>query len=388
MSDSYNRRMKRLLDGRVNDSPSDYFKRQANKLEDLTFMSDESALSGAIYDWELNLLEEVDFKFQRAKDRNPEKKAVEYYVQFRPYFVPEVRFAENYYKQDGKERLGFYLDVPNFEKNKTEKWLMVNKDPRVNFNRYMVYRCNWQLEWVSNGEYHTCLGVLRDSLDNNINVPDVSKLGGTEIDGDAAFILPSNPNTRTIIPGTRLMITDSDTLPAVYEVSAIKDTEPLGVMKFYLKRRIMNLHTDLWGDLNSMDRDLFVIPMPIEDLPDGFGGSYHYLCSCRKSSLPNTEEKPVITTKPDIQSSADFIRIGGSEWIVTATGLKEQEVAFEIYVDEVLYSKDELGDYFEITQLENQMKIKAINTVMTGYILRVGFTLNGVRYYEEAEVKM
>lgn len=376
MNDAFDQRMKAVLgQGGV----SGYFKQRACKLEDITFSSDANYKRGMMYDWDMKEIEEVDFKFQKIKEHSPEKKASEFYVQFRPFFVPETRYNDLYYKLDGKEHLGQYLDIPNFEKQKTEKWLLVGKEPKNYFNRYYVFQCNWCLEWVdARKEYHQQVGVWRDSIDNNINSPDYQKLGGSELDGNGTFILPSNPVTRTLITGTRVMITDAIEAPAVYEVQAIKDAEPLGVMKLYLKRCLINYHTDLWGNLNEMDPDLFVFDLPVPDLPDGYGQDYHYLCDC-KISVIDADRNPVPEYYiPVMEVSSPKMRVRGTPVTFTVKGVSSKHIiSFRYFVDGTEYPREELSEYFTIQEDASSVQIQAIHNVMTGYEIMVKGYVDG-----------
>lgn len=353
---------------------------------DHAFSNDPSCRKGFIYDWNIEPLEEVEFRFEQVKQRTPEKKAPEYFVLFKSDFIPECRYRDRYFKRDGKQRLGFYLDIPNYETGLTEKWFVVGKDERVNFSRYIVFKCNWCLEWISDGIYHQHIGVWRDSQDNNMNNPEAQKLGGSELDGDGSFMLPSNLTTRTLKPGQRLMITDSDILPAVYEIQAIKDTEPLGCMKMYLKRRVVNEHTDAWGTLNEIDSRSLIIPTPIPDLPEGYGGSWHYLCDCKKSNFLSELVPEVSKTEVEVLKSSDVMVVNGSPVRFTVT---PEGTNFSIYVDNEVYTIEELNGYFEVSQEGTSINIKAINPIMAGYIVKLSvMDANNVVHSAEVEVKL
>lgn len=384
MSNEFKNRMYHTL---KHQGVSGYFKDRTNVLVDTTFAQDPNYKKGFIYDWDMNPIEELEFKIQKIKEHAPEKKKTEYYIQFRPYVTPETMYNDLFYRQDGKQRLGQYIDINNFETDQDEKWLIVDKESKTNLSKYYVFKCNWCLEWVSDGQYFQQVGVWRDSMDNNINNPDYQKLGGSELDGNGSFILPVNPSTRTIKPGHRVMITDSEVLPAVYEVQAIKDTEPLGVMKLYLKRVLINRHTDLWGNINDMNPDAMLIHLPLPSLPEGYGGDYHWLCNCKKSTI---DVNPVVpdASVVDFTVSSPTLRVNGSPVRFELNGVPENYVAeFRIYVDNVEYSVEDLKDYFDIEIGERALTIKAINKVMAKYIVKVTADITDARIFSaETEV--
>ena len=203
MGDLFNKRMDYLLkNGSVGSSMVD----DANIIENKTFKNDINYRKGMIYDCEMNEIEEVDFKFEKAKTFSAEGYEVEYYVRFRPDFNIETQYKDRFYKNDGRDRLGFYIDVYDYSKKLNEKWLIVGKDDRVAFDRYNVMKCNWCLEWIANGIYKRCLGVNRVASDNTVDTPTSNTLGGSTINGDLAFYIPTSETTDTIELGTRFMI--------------------------------------------------------------------------------------------------------------------------------------------------------------------------------------
>lgn len=385
MGELFNKRMKNLL---KNDSVGMALVNRTNIIENKTFKNDQNYRVGMLYDWEMNEIEEVEFKFEKTKTFSISGYEVEYLIHFRPDFNIESRYKDLYYKQDGRERLGFYIDVYDYSKKKYEKWLIVGKDDRVAFDRYNALRCNWCLEWVTNGQYNRCVGVDRDAFYKTMNTPtDNSTLGGSTIRGDLTIYVPTSSVTSSIDLGTRFMIMDSADHPRVFTVVSISDAAILGVTKLYLEQTLFNVHRDFYGIINSAKGYDFAIDLPLEDLPEGFGGSYHMICDVIRSSLPDLP----VTGRPDVELSdcPQNIYVDGDEVILKVLNAKEGFIAqWHIFVDNVEYSVEDLSDYFEIEINDNTLSIKAINKVMAKYILNIAIYDDGKSYYDSVEMEV
>lgn len=255
---------------------------RSNHIMARTFKNDQNYHYGMLYDWSLNEIKNVDFKLEKKRDRTAEGEDNEYYVQFLPYFFPEHEYKDLHFKQDGKERFGFYLDAEDRDKGIVEKYLIVNKDYRVAFDRYNSFKCNWLFEWVDDeNKYHACLGCLREARDGSfVNAGSDVKLGGSQVDGELSFLLPFNEETQTIRLKHRFLVGDNMDRPQVYEVRKIKDYAPLGVIRVYCKQKPYNEHTDYFGAINEEKNIKFKFKLPIPDLPELFGGRYHAICNC------------------------------------------------------------------------------------------------------------
>ncbi len=139
-----------------------YTVNKSKVLMDHTFTRDPNYRIANLYDSNMNLLEkDIEIKFQSNVKVTLAKDQVEYNVQFRPNYFPE----KLYIKEDGKERLGFYMDIPN-NLGEMEKWLILAKNDRV-FTRYTVLKCNWTFKFIANRKIYSILGILRSS--NNYN---------------------------------------------------------------------------------------------------------------------------------------------------------------------------------------------------------------------------
>lgn len=359
----------------------------SNIIEDKMFSTDANFRTGMLYDWDMNEIEEVDFKFEKIKTYTADGIEVEYMVHFRPNFNPEYKYKELYYKKDGKERLGFYIDVLDRAKNVKEKWMIVSKDDRVAFDRYNAYKCNWCFEWVYKERYYNCIGCVIDtttfknSLENN--------LGGSSIDGELIMIVPSNLRTLTAMVGTKFMITDNNVNPQCYEVIKIKDTSPLGVTRAYLKQRLFNPHTDVCGNINELSGYKLCFELPLDDLPEEYGGKHHMICNCLKSKgLP--EINPPTDVQWKLNCDNRYIYVNGQ--IVLVEAIPSNDVTdncdWHIFIDDIEYSVDDLKGYFDIEINDRTMKIKAISKNMINYVVKIAIYDNEQSYYDSVEMEV
>lgn len=218
------------------------------------------------------------------------------------------------------------------------------------------------------------LGVIREALDSSFgNSGIVDKIGGSMVTGEISFIVPVTPESRTILLGQRFIISDNTLNPQTYEVTKIKDSSPLGIMRVYLTQRLFNSHTDYYGVVNDERNIDFKFDLPISDLPDGFGGPYHAICDCIKS-----RGLPMKNITEDIEyklfcSTNKIVANGSPVHIEMVTARPEGSSPFEwrYLVDNEAYSKEELADYFEINESDDFVEIRCINDLMVKYILSV-----------------
>lgn len=383
----FRRRMQYLL--KDHESAGNVIADQTNVVIDTTFKNDPNYRRGYIYDWNMKALDTVDFKFQKVNERTLEKMEVAYFVQFKTDFYPEIKYASHYYRPDGRTRYGFYLDVPNYDTKRTEKWMLLEKDERTRLQRYFVMRCNWCFEWVgSDGEYHYSLGCLRDSEDNNTYTSKKESLGGSSVNGDLDLFLPTSEAVKTIKTGTRIMITDNEKDPACYEVIKVKDTMPLGVSKLYCEQSLYNEHTDFVGVINKQDKSKFRIGFPVKDLPPEYGTDYHYLCDCLARNAIVQEDDETCYHKR-IESTQGFIKYNGKPVIVSCTGFKEDEqIPYHFFLDDKEYQEEELSEYFEIIEEFGKLSIRAISRDVVNYVLKISIYNKKQSYKDSVEMEV
>lgn len=389
MEDLFSKRMKNTM---KHGSLGAKLTEDSNILENKFFDTDQNFKTGMLYDWEMNELEEVDFKFEKVKTYSAENFSVEYMIHFRPNYNPEYKFRDRYYRNDGRERLGFYIDVFDTSKKVVEKWLIVGKDDRVAFDRYNAFKCDWCFEWITDGKYYNTIGCVRSAQDGSVNNLTKDKLGGTSVNDELSIFVPSNRNVSAIRLGTRFVISDNIENPWVYEVIRIKDTTPLGTTKIYLKQALFNSHTDFCGIIDESVKHEFYFDVPLQDLPTDFGGKYHMICDCIKSKgLPQLEAPSEVEWK--LYSNAKYLYINGQTAVIRAVPSDEYFVGnceWHIMIDGIKYSINELKPYFDITLSKDtqEMSIKAINKVMDKYIIRIEIYDMNESYYDSVELEV
>lgn len=361
---------------------------QTNIIEAKNFSHDQNYRRGSIYDWDMEKLEDIDFKLEKEKTYSAQGKEVEYMIHFMPNYNPESKFKDKFYKNDGRERLGFYVDEKDYSKGSYNKWLIIGKDDRTSMDRYNAYKCNWCLEWMEDNEYHNTVCVMRDSssISENSTKPKTNDLGGRYVYGEINVLMPSSKKTQSIQLGTRLMISDDLNNPQVFEVIKIKDTVPLGVTSLYLEQVLFNAHTDYCGILPD-DLSGFKFETKPSDLPEGYGGEYHYICNCLNSRIETTEQP-----EPDsfiLKCEATKLYINGQYATVTALCDNDKAVPdWHIFVDDEEYSIDDLSDYFDIKKEDRKMQIKCISSIMAKYIVKFAVYDENKTYYSAVEMEV
>lgn len=339
----------------------------SNMAEIATFRNDVNYRQGMIYDWDMMPIETVEFKFEKINTFSFEKKAVEYMVRFKPDCNPEFDYRNRHFRKDGKERLGFYLDVYDYGKQKYDKWLIVGKDDRTLFDRYTALKCNWMFEWLDHGKYRRCLGVARDVADSSFNSTNRDVIGGTAVSGSTSFILPYNIDTAKITVGQCFIFSDNIEFPQVFKVDQIKDNTVAGVIRYYTSEILFNKHRDYVGEVNGKDHP-FAFETPIPDLPEEYGGSLHMLCDALYET-PGQKEEPVYDGEIELETNAHGeIYINGSSVTITSNTDVYQ---WKIRIDNEEYPLEDLKSYFEISEDQRSFEIRAIHKDMAQYVLAV-----------------
>lgn len=201
--------------------------KNSNMLMDHLFDRDIGYKRGKLYATDGTFLEDIDFKYQYHAGYTIAKDRVEFYVQFRPYYHPEIKYGAD----DGIERLGFILDIPS-DTGVLEKWLILGRNDTLTFTRYNILKCTQVFKWIAGGVIYESVGCLRNR--NNYNSGVWSDGFVTTVQNEIQFIVPSNDITKTIDYDHRFMLSDNVTHPKVYSVSKVEDTFPFGAIKVTL----------------------------------------------------------------------------------------------------------------------------------------------------------
>ena len=341
-----------------------------NLIEKKTFRNSQSIRFGTLYDWDLNPLEDLYFRFEKVKTFTGEGYEVEYYVRFEPNYNPEFIYRSNHFMNDNKERFGFYIDVLDRSKDKVEKWLIVGKDDKVAFDRYIAYKCNWCLEWINNGIYKSCICCVRTSQSKSANEPEENKLNGSTINNTLSVIIPTNENVMGINYSNRFMITDNLNYPQTYEITNMRNISPLGITTLYLKQTLFNKHTDFCGDVNNTSNVDFIFDRPILDLDEDFGTTRHMICDCIKDiheEEQNTEEIKLKYTSTVLYVNKNTLMIESG---VDQDEFASNDLCWEFVIDKDVYSVEDLENYFSIS-MDNDISISCINKDMVNYDLLI-----------------
>ena len=341
--------------------------RDANILMDKLFSNDSNYKLGALYDSDQNLLEKLDFKFQYVYAYSAmNKDKVEFYAQFRPYYHPEKKYV----KDDGLERLGFYLDIPN-DMGDHEKWLILGRNETKGFTRYNILKCNWTFSWITNGHLYSSLGCLRNR--NNYTSGIWSDGFSTTVQNEAQFIIPTSQTTKLIDYDMRFMISDNEIHPKVYKVTKVEDTFPVGAIKVTLTQDHYNESTDN-VELKVCDFFTNAIKPIVAEPPvynveikyNGTGTVLHKSGSARVLMA-------VITDKEGnaIEDNADII----GEWKFYINGTEQTEA--------------ELVD-FNVKHYDDNKKIavSAKQSATVGTIIRVTYGSIESGYYDDIELEV
>ena len=200
-----------------------------------------------------------DAKYQFHFAQTVSKDDVDYYIQFRP----GVHYPIGSYilvPDDTSPDLNLSnaeLDNPFLQEinQRTQWWIIADRDHQNAFPRYNIVRCNWNFKWVDHGNICQVYGVVRSansytsgvwraektiSLDNLTGcwIPDTYYLFGDKIK-DLGL-----DDTRTIVHDQRFLLTTNILNPKVYQVTKVTEVSPTGIIKMNLKQDEYNPKRD------------------------------------------------------------------------------------------------------------------------------------------------
>ena len=209
------------------------------------------------------------------------------------------------------------------------------------------------------------------------------------VNGEIDIYLPVTPDTRTILLGQRFIISDNTLNPQTYMIVKIKDSSPLGIMRCNCKQRLYNPHTDYYGIINEQKGIDFKFDLPIDDLPDGFGGAYHAICDCIQSrGLPTIEADPETAYK--LVPSSNRLVIKGNEVFIellSSAANPETDLKWHYLVDNEEYSANDLLGYFDIVETPAGVSVRAIHSNMNKYIFSL-YVEDGINSSEIIELEV
>lgn len=224
-------------------------KQQSNMVINNTFTQDPTYKK--VYILTPNGWKFEDAKYQFHSTPSIVKDAVDYYLQFRP----KVHYPIGSYvivPDDTDETINLTeqeLVNPFLQpmENRTQWWMIVNKDNANAFVKHSILKCNWNFQWMYKGKIRSCYGAIRsansytsgkwtDEISSSVDnltgawLPDLH-----HVYGDKLFELGMDDN-RTLQYEQRFLLGNNALEPRVYQVTKIVDLSPQGIVKLSLKQ--------------------------------------------------------------------------------------------------------------------------------------------------------
>lgn len=232
-------------------------KNQSDVIMDRTFKVDPNykrvyILTRDGWKWE-------DIKFNQHTAPSILKDAVDWYVQFRPkvhypigsyMIIPDdTDFSLNLTDDELKDPFTQPVE------NRTQWWFIVGRDDATQFVNYSVLKCNYEFKWIYKNQIMRCFGSVRNAnsytsgrwrnekgiyLDNldSAWIPDILYTYGNNYQS-----LGLNDN-HTLTYDVRLMVTNNNYEPKVYQISKVSEMTPQGVIKLTFKQDDFNKNRD------------------------------------------------------------------------------------------------------------------------------------------------
>lgn len=109
----------------------------------------------------------TDAKYQTHTAQSIAKDAVDCYLQFRPsvhfpigtYVIVPDDTSPDLNLTDSEMRNPFTQPI----EKRTQWWMIVGRDNANAFVRYNILQCNWNFQWIYDGEVQNCFGCVRNA---------------------------------------------------------------------------------------------------------------------------------------------------------------------------------------------------------------------------------
>lgn len=345
-------------------------KRQSDQIMNSSFKRDIDYQVAKLYDQNHNFLEDVEVKFKKRANYTISGDAVDFLIQFRPFYHPEKKFHlyDKDVDQNGviiTERLGFYIELKD-DSDCTYTWLIIGKSEDNQFTTYNVLKCNYTCRWIKNGVIHEQLAVLRFA--NSYNSGEWNDRFVTTVQNQAGIWLPTTKTTETLNYNDRLIIADRDNEPPTFHISKVEDMYPIGVTKFTLAQE----HFD-----------------PTRDNAELKIADYY-----SSNISPEKEESIVKRSEILLSSKTPNLILGGSTKKMTAMFYDENDNAVDVpcawdyfgKLNELNLTKEELDVNVDVTVDDNKLAVKINkNTTTLNYIgMVITFVVNKDTEYENS----
>ncbi len=290
-------------------------KKQSDMIMDETFKRDV-ACKKCFIDGEL-----VYAKFFKHRPYTLNK----FYIDYRVQFMTGVHYP-----------VGTLIKIPDDIGN-YNTWLIAGRDDDSQFVKYLVLKCNLvndkEIKWIYKNTLFSSIGVLlteqhreRESSDKINKYPE----------SEREFWLPFTESAKKITYDTRFIISDNEITPLVYKVSGLRDRDPEGIFRVFLKR-----------DKYVPEVDNFELRI----------ADYY-----KSSNIPVTPpEDKSGTSVITCSGSSPLLKIGGSFRTLFATFYDNNgEVLSSIYPSWDFSLPEGKEDKFEIIIEEDEVKIRAL----------------------------
>lgn len=247
---------KKTLSSRGN-TIAEVARQQSDLIMDSTFTRDPAYKK--VYILTKNGWKWEDVKYQFHSAQSIAKDPVDYYLQFRP----KVHYPIGSYviiPDDTSPQINLTSDeIQNpFTQpvsNRSQWWIIVGRDNANAYVRYMVLKCDWNFQWIANGQLMSCWGCLksansytsgvwRDEYSASLDDLRQAWLPDTyHVYGDKLHSLGMD-DTRTIDHDFRFFMSNNMLHPRVYQVTKINDITPQGIIKLSIKQDEINEKRD------------------------------------------------------------------------------------------------------------------------------------------------
>lgn len=232
-----------MLSGGVNNM-GQKLRKQSEEIMNIAF--DRDPAYKKVYLLTENGWEWFDAHYSQHSVPSIAKDDVDYYLQFRPYvhfpigsyvIIPDDTDIDINLTEEEK-RKPFTQPV----EKRTQWYMIVDKIDIDTFVRYSVLKCNWNFQWIFNGELYESFGAIRnansytsgvwsaeysDALDNIIGfwIPDTHYVYGDNLHNLDLY------DTRSLTHEIRMMLTTNVLDPKIYKVTKLIELSPKGILK-------------------------------------------------------------------------------------------------------------------------------------------------------------
>lgn len=270
-------------------------RRNAQMVRESTWSGDSSARLCYLYDWahddqsELSctvtdthtVKQPAEVKFIPCRRSCDGRQRTQYKILLRPSeIIPS--YYEEAFGPHAEFPVGLYLDIPD-EKNVYHKWLICDSLIEAHQTAYTVLPCNYEFHWIMDGRRYRMWGISRLRNRCPSTAWDEDHTDASETTEE--IWLPENAGSRLLSCKQRLIVSAFRPQPLTWEISAIKNIHPFGILKLKLSPVPFNSATDyvdpetgeMWADYHTREMPPLSTQEPELDPP--------YVLSCSYQSI-------------------------------------------------------------------------------------------------------